>query len=131
MEQVWPSRSLLSAALTRLLRVASGLVVVSLKLLLVIDANDLVTCIDISAIKNIKKTAECGVSGLALAVRRTLHSAMSRRWSGRSAVRQREAGAGEETGHVRQDGALSHAQVDKGLNAGADGDNRGGVVTIV
>ena len=49
---------LLSHSLTR---APSGLVVVALKTLLIIDTNDVVTCIDIAAIKNVKRVAECEV----------------------------------------------------------------------
>ena len=61
MEQVLQMNALSACHLTLSIRAASGLVVVSLKLLLVIDASDVVTCIDIAAIKTLKKTAECEV----------------------------------------------------------------------
>ena len=61
MEQVLQTNALFAWHLTLSIRAASGLVVVSLKLLLVIDASDVVTCIDIAAIKTLKKTAECEV----------------------------------------------------------------------
>jgi len=60
-EQVLQTNALFAWHLTLSIRAASGLVVVSLKLLLVIDASDVVTCIDIAAIKTLKKTAECEV----------------------------------------------------------------------
>jgi hypothetical protein len=47
--------------LTPSVRANSGLVVVTLKLLLVIDASDVVTCIDVDAIKNLKRASECEV----------------------------------------------------------------------
>jgi hypothetical protein len=42
-------------------RADSGLVVLTLKLLLVIDGNDVVTCVDIDTIKNLKRVSECEV----------------------------------------------------------------------
>ena len=50
-------------------RAASGLVVVSLKQLLVIDANDVVTCVGIAEIKNMKRGGECEVVGGACVLR--------------------------------------------------------------
>jgi hypothetical protein len=47
--------------LTPSVRANAGLVVVTLKLLLVIDASDVVTCIDVDAIKNLKRASECEV----------------------------------------------------------------------
>ncbi len=50
-------------------RAATGLVVVSLKQLLVIDASDVVTCVGIADIKNMKRGGECEVVGGACVLR--------------------------------------------------------------
>lgn len=61
MEQVLLHAAAQEHQLTPSVRAHSGLVVVTLKLLLVIDASDVVTCIDVDAIKNLKRASECEV----------------------------------------------------------------------
>jgi hypothetical protein len=53
--------SQISPQLILRVRADSGLVVLTLKLLLVIDGNDIVTCVDIDTIKNLKRASDCEV----------------------------------------------------------------------
>jgi hypothetical protein len=129
-EQVIAPPLLLATAFVMFGRAASGLVVVSLKLLLVIDASDLVTCIDIAAIKSIKKTSECEVQqrNVPVSCASPLSSCLP---AGGGVLRQRSARAGEEAGCIRQDGALAPRQVDDDLYAGTASDDVVDAVVIV
>jgi hypothetical protein len=63
-EQVIPFSCCKTAVIfliSSLSRALSGLVVVTLNLVIVVGVGDLVTCIDIAAVKNIKKVAESEV----------------------------------------------------------------------
>ena len=115
MEQVLLHAAAQERQLTPSVRANSGLVVVTLKLLLVIDASDVVTCIDVDAIKNLKRASECEVriwcTRLVQIVRNSIYADFG-------VLRQHKARARAEAGFVWQDGSFAHTKVVKVFSTG-------------